>query len=148
MQKIRDLFTDLRGALGEFLKEVERKKLGDMATEEWTVKDVLGHITFWHQYYAQQYESLARGEDPYYHLSLAGKNEEGRKKMQRVSKKELVRELLKANDSLGVSILDKKVPMMRYMARRTYSTEEFLDVVISHIQRHTRQVRRAKSRQA
>ena len=68
--------------------------------------------------------------------------------MQWVSKKELVRELLKANDSFGVSILDKKVPMMRYMARRTYSTEEFLDVVISHIQRHTRQVRRAKSRQA
>ena len=140
----RQLFLELESILNDFLEEVNKKKLGDRATTEWSVKDVLGHITYWHQYYAQQYESLSRGEKPYFHRSLAGKNVEGRQKKKYTSKKKLIKELLQANQSLKTSILEKKVPQMRYMASRTYETHEFLEVVIRHIQSHTLQVRRAK----
>jgi len=145
-QKYSVLFSELDDALHVFLDEVEKKRLGDMATEEWTVKDVLGHICIWHQYYAQQYEALVRGNEPYVHRSLAGKNDEGRVKMKNFSKSHLINELRKAHESLRKSIVIHEVPRMKYMKSREYTTSEFLDVVTGHIKRHTLQVRRAKRR--
>lgn len=137
-------FVQLDDALKIFLDEVDNKKLGDMVTSEWTVKDVLGHICFWHQYYAKQYEALERGEPPYIHRSLAGKNEEGRVKMKPISKSRLIKELKQAHEILRKSIVIGNVPRMSYMKSRVYTTGDFIDVVIGHITRHTLQVRRAK----
>jgi hypothetical protein len=142
--KYEQLFLEFSNALQTFLAEVDRKRLNNKATDKWDVKDVLGHITFWHMYYAQQYEALAKGKEPYVHRSLAGKNEVGRKKMRYVTKKELINMLKEAHEKLRTSILVKKVPKMMYMKSREYTTNDFLEVVTGHIKRHTLQVRRAK----
>jgi hypothetical protein len=139
----RDLFVELDNAISCFLAEVNKKKLTDRV-KKWTVKDVLGHITFWHRYYAQQYESLAQNTDPFFFESLAGKNEEARKEMDKKSKKWLVAALSEAQESLRESIVQKRVPRMHYMRSHEYATGDFLKVVISHISRHTVSVRRAK----
>ena len=36
-----------------------------MTIEKWTVKDVLCHIAFWYNYYAQNHSSLVAGTKPY-----------------------------------------------------------------------------------
>lgn len=141
----KDLFAELDSAISGFLAEVDKKKLTDRV-KKWTVKDVLGHITFWHRYYAQQYESLARNENAFFFESLAGQNEAARKEMAKRSKKWLVAALSEAQESLRDSIIHKKVPRMHYMRSHEYQTGEFLEVVISHIYRHTVSVRRAKPR--
>lgn len=138
-----DLFVELDSAISSFLAEVDKKKLTDMV-KKWTVKEVLGHITFWHRYYAQQYKSLAANEDPFFFESLAGKNEAARKEMGKRSKRWLVAALNEAQDSLRESIVQKRVPRMHYMRSHEYTTGDFLEVVISHIVKHTVSVRRAK----
>lgn len=144
--KYKSQFEDLDSEISNFLTVINEKKLTDMATIEWQVKDVLGHIVFWHEYYANQYKALAEGREPFYWKSLVGVNKIGKKTMRNVSKHELLSRLERAQKSLKRSILDKKVPKMRYIASREYTTSDFLDVVIGHIKRHTIQMRRAKSR--
>jgi uncharacterized damage-inducible protein DinB len=138
------LFLELDEAVNVFLDEVDKKQLGEMTTGTWTVKDVLGHICIWHEYYAQQYEALVKGDEPFVHRSLAGKNEEGRVKMKNISKLRLIDRLKGAQESLRNSIVVHEIPSMRYMRRREYTTGDFLEIVIGHIKRHTIQVRRAK----
>ena len=143
-QKYITLYQKLDEALDNFLLKVDKKNLKAMATSSWTVKDVLGHITFWHEYYAQQYKALSENKMPYVHRSLAGKNEEGRKEMSKYPKYKMINKLKKANSTLKKCILEDEIPKMRYMKSREYKTDEFLDVVIGHINRHAISVRRAK----
>jgi len=142
--KYLKLFTELDQVLETFISEINKKKLTDMVTNQWTIKDLLGHITYWHQYYAQQYKALSIGEKPYIHQTLVGKNEEAIKKTKYVSKKKLIGNLIEANESLRTSILVKKVPKMKYVKSSQYTTDHFLEVVIGHISRHSQQARKAK----
>jgi len=144
-KKNRELFLKLDQALQAFIFEINKKKLKDMVSDEWTIKDLLGHITYWHQYYAQQYKALSIGDKPYIHQSLVGKNEEAIKKTKHISQKKLIGNLLEANETLRTSILVKKVAKMKYVKSSQYSTNHFLEVVIAHINRHTQQARKAKS---
>ena len=140
------LFRSLTETVEAFLQELKRHNLHDKATEKWTVKDVLCHIAFWHNYYAENYSSLAADEKPDVFVSKGGstRNQKGVDKLNRKSKKYLITLLKESQKSLYESIVLKKVPQMTYVAPKIYSTKEFLEVVIGHIKRHTIQVRRAK----
>lgn len=140
------LFISLTGTVNAFILEVKKHKLQDMATEEWSVKDVLCHIAYWHQYYAQNYLALARGEKPFIFTSKGGstRNQEGVDKYKNKSRKDLISIISKAQSSLYKSIVIKKVPKMTYIAGSEYETDDFLLMIDRHIQRHTIQVKRAK----
>lgn len=144
--KYTSLFLSLTEAVGEFLQEIEKQRLQNMATEKWSVKDVLCHIAFWHNYYAQNYSSLASGTKPYIFKSKGGstRNQEGVDSLNHKSQKDLIKLINKAQASLYESIVVKEVPKMSYTDRRKYKTDEFLGEITRHIQRHTMQVRRAK----
>lgn len=145
-KKYSKLFLLLSEAVEVFQKEVDKHSLLDMATQDWTVKDELCHITFWHDYYAQNYAALAVGTKPFLFVSKGGstRNQEGVNGLKHKSRRYLITLLNKAHASLYSSIVVKKVPKMTYIVGRDYTTESFLEMITGHIQRHTIQVRRAK----
>ena len=146
MSNYKELFNTLDQTVHLFIKEVGKQKLNNMATDEWTVKDVLRHIVFWHEYYAQQYASLASGKKPFIFTSKGGstRNQKGVDALKSKSKEELAKRLYKAQKSLGRSIVVKKVPGMDYTDKRYYETDEFLVTIIRHIKNHTIQVNKSK----
>jgi hypothetical protein len=145
-EKYTDLYFSLSKSIEEFLTEVKKHNLSDMATEKWSVKDELCHIAFWHDYYAQNYSALAAGTKPFLFVSKGGstRNQEGVDKLKSKPQSYLVNLLNKAQTSLYDSIVVKKVPKMTYIVGTEYKTEKFLEIIIGHIQRHTLLVRRAK----
>ena len=145
--KYSQLFILLTETVNNFVKEVNKHRLLDMATDEWTVKDELCHIAFWHDYYAQNYAAMASGTKPFLFVSKGGstRNQEGVDKLKNKSKKYLLTLLEKAHSILYDSIVLKKVPQMTYIVGTDYTTENFLEIITGHINRHTVLVRRAKN---
>lgn len=140
------LFMVLSKNLEEFIDEVKKKKSSFMATDEWTVKEVLCHIVFWHENYAANYKALADGkEPPLYDAPGYQLNYDGVTLFNRHSVPTLIRRAQKAQSILKIAILESRIPQMTYKKNgRTYKTEEFLDMVARHIHTHTLQIRRAK----
>ena len=146
-QSYSSLFSTLEETLHHFIQAVHNQLLSHMATDEWTVKDVLCHIVFWQTYYAQNYAALAKHEQPVVFTSKGGsvRNQKGVNSLKNKSQGELFTMLELAERSLRESIMVKKVPRMQYTTRKSYTTEEFLDEIIRHIKGHTQQVIRAKN---
>lgn len=143
--KYQELFSDLSAKIEIFLETVNKKKLTLMATNKWTVKDELCHIVFWHESYAANYQALAEHTTPPLPEGMSTINQRGISSLVGCSRQELVKRLRKANQSLGISIIDKQVPSMTYSkGGRTYSTDDFLAMITRHIETHTKQVKRAK----
>lgn len=143
--KYQALFSIFSNSVEAFIAQVDKKTLSLMATKEWTVKDVLCHIVFWHENYAANYQALAAGLTPPLPEGMSTINKRGVLSLKKYSRKELITRLRSANMSLAKSIVEKLVPQMTYSkGGRVYKTEDFLTVISRHITTHTKQVRRAK----
>jgi hypothetical protein len=141
----KQLFDNLSNNLDIFIEKVKKKKLTLMATDDWTVKDELCHITFWHENYAANYKALAEHIDPPLPEGMSTINMAGVMSLRKFSIKELIKRLRKANKSLYTSIVVSKVPRMTYSkGGRTYESQDFLEMIAHHILTHTKQVRMAK----
>jgi hypothetical protein len=139
------LFTTFSDSIDNFVHEVKSKKSGLMATDEWTVKDELCHIVFWHENYAANYKALAEHKDPPLPEGMSTINMAGVMSLRKYPIKVLIERLYLANKSLYKSIVEKKIPRMTYSkGGHTYETAYFLDVIARHINTHAKQVRRAK----
>lgn len=141
-----EAFAKMSDNLDIFVKEVNNKKYDLMATDKWTVKEVLCHIVFWHTNYAANYKALVLNETP---PLLEGPgytlNEEGVKSLRKFSVPNLIEKLYSAQASLYDSIVIHKIPQMTYKksTNRIYATLDFLDLVERHLNTHTQQVKRA-----
>lgn len=141
----QDSFSVFSKSIEILIKEINKKKSTLRATDEWTVKDVLCHIVFWHENYAANYKALAEHKDPPIPEGLSTINIAGVLSLQKYSEKELIKKLQKAHKSLRKSIIVKKVPQMTYSrGGKTYKTEDFLEMIARHINTHTKQIKRAK----
>lgn len=145
-KKYQKLFARLSKNLEIFIDEVKRKNLNSVATDQWTVKEVLCHLVFWHENYAGNYQALVQHKEPplfdetFYNLNI-----EGVYSLHKYPVQELISRLLKANQTLYDCIVVKKVPQMLYKKNGSlYQTSEFLDLIAGHLATHTKQVRRAK----
>lgn len=139
------LFSTFSSSIEDFIHEIKNKKSTLKATDEWTVKDELCHIVFWHENYAANYKALAKHEDPPLPQGLSTINMAGVISLRKYSIMELINRLRKANESLYNSIVVMKVPRMTYnKGGRTYETTDFLEMIIRHINTHAKQVKRAR----
>ena len=142
--KYNELFTQLSLYIDEFIGEVLVKKSGMKTTDEWTVKDQLCHIVFWHENYAANYKALADHKIPSLPEGMSTINLAGVLSLRKYSTSKLIARLKAANESLYTSIVIKKVPMMTYSkGGRTYETSDFLVMISRHIDTHTKVVKRA-----
>lgn len=138
-------FATLSNNLDLFVHEVKKKKLTLMATDKWTVKEVLCHLVFWHENYAANYKALSeKKEPPLLDGPLYKFNIEGVKSLEKEPVEKLIERLKNANKSLEESIIEKKVPQMTYKKNgRVFKTEDFLKLVARHFLTHQKQVKRA-----
>lgn len=145
-QETGRLFALLSKNLETFIREVKTKQLTLLATDQWSVKDVLCHLVFWHESYAANYRALADNKEP---PLLEGPgymlNPQGVRSLRKYSRNALIERLRDAQESLYESIMEKQVPQMTYKKDgRVYRTDEFLSVIARHVVTHTKQVRRAR----
>jgi hypothetical protein len=141
----KKLFEIVTLRLEEFISQVRETEGGLMATDKWTVDDVLRHVTFWHNNYADNYQALSKGEPP---PLLEGPgyriNIEGVDSLQHLTRAKLIKKLEKAHASLRYSILIKNVPKMKYRVQgQVYTSRKFLDIVEAHLRGHIKQIKKA-----
>jgi hypothetical protein len=108
----------------------------------WTAKDILAHLTFWHESFARNVSALARGAAP---TPLRGKlsdlNQAGVDGMRSCSLTEVMERLEYAQRVIQEDILKPGIGMIPYRkGSRDYSPEEHLEVVIDHISKHMRDI--------
>ncbi|MCL4200444.1 hypothetical protein KJZ67_03845 [Patescibacteria group bacterium] len=140
-----ELFSSLSAVIENFIQEVKNKKSDSMTGDEWSVKDQLCHIVFWHENYAANYEALAAHRVPPIPEGMSTINMAGVLSLRKTPVRTLIMRLRKANKSLYVSTVVDNVPRMTYSkGGRVYETADFLAMITRHIANHTQQVKRAK----
>lgn len=143
---IDKLFKIVTLRLDEFINQIQEKDGNLMATDKWTVDDVLRHITFWHINYSKNYQALVQKKEPplldgpYYILNI-----EGVAALQKYSRGELIKMLKKAHKNLEKSILTDKVTKIQYKKDGPiYTPNKLLEVVEAHLRSHLKQIKKAK----
>lgn len=116
--------------------------------EGWTAKDVLAHVTFWHQSFARNAGDLTRGVKP---RPLRGTyralNEHCFAEARTRSVEDLLAELETAHAVIRGCILQESLGLIPYkVGSRDYSPEEHLTIVRDHITQHIRDIEKALTR--
>mgnify|MGYP001157934060 CR=1 FL=1 len=116
----------------------------------WTAKDVLCHLTFWHESFAHNLQAVAHQQKPSpLKGTLTTLNQQGVAELRSNSVDTLVGRLLSAHACVQASILDPTIGLIPYRrGSRPYTPDEHLEIVRAHIQKHTGDICSAHSRSA
>jgi len=110
--------------------------------ELWTAKDLLAHLTFWHESFARNVDDLAHGRTP---SPLKGRlrdlNQHGVDMMSHLTLAKALARFDAAHATIRANILNPALTMIPYRkGSREYTVEEHLDIVDDHINQHLRDV--------
>lgn len=142
MKKERRLKTNLdrlRSELDKFIDFFEQGYDYDlMIYQLWNAKDILGHITFWHESFARNISDLGNGIKP---DPLKGKLSEVNKLSVEMTKAKSIRNLIErlkdAQRTIEEFIFMRDIKLIPYKkGSRDYSREEHLEIVSNHIHKH------------
>ncbi len=142
-QQRRFLLERLNGVVAQLLDLYQRMPDPDMMVYEvWTAKDVLSHLTFWHESFARNVSDLARNIKP---TPLKGKlsdlNQSGVDAMRPYPLETIIERLESAHRIIQDNILNPKIVSIPYKkGSRDYLPEEHLEIVFDHISGHLRDV--------
>ncbi len=111
----------------------------------WTARDVLAHLTFWHESFARNLDDLVNGRKP---SPLKGRyidlNQGGVDAIAQLPANDVLARFLTAHAIIRAGIMDPGLTLIPYKTgSRPYSPEEHLEVVHHHIQEHLRDMRKA-----
>ncbi|MEM9339244.1 MAG: hypothetical protein AAGA66_10985 [Bacteroidota bacterium] len=113
-----------------------------MSTRTTTRKDILGHVTFWHERFTRNISDLGNGILP---SPLKGKLSEVNKRSVETTKSEpierLVARLKKAQVIIEQHVFDEKMGLTPYKkGSRDYDRVGHLEVVANHIRKHLKEL--------
>jgi len=116
--------------------------------ELWSARDVLAHLTFWHESFARNVSTLVNGSKP---QPLKGRfidlNQAGVESMRQETLESVLERFQAAHQTIRDNILYPGLALIPYKkGSRDYSPEEHLDIVNTHIAGHLRDVREALKR--
>ena len=119
-----------------------------MVYELWSGKDVLAHLTFWHESFARNVDDLVNGRKP---TPLKGRfidlNQGGVDAMAHISLAGVLERFEAAHAIIQANILNPALTLIPYKkGSREYTPEEHLDIVDAHINEHLRDVRKTLKR--
>lgn len=143
MQPRRVLLEQLDALVAHLLDVYRRMPEPDrMVYDLWTAKDILAHLTFWHESFARNVHDVAAGIRP---VPLKGRlgdlNQAGVDAMKPCSLEAVMERLETAHKMVRDHILTPAVVMIPYRkGSRDYTPEEHLEVVIKHITQHLQDV--------
>ena len=110
----------------------------ELVNTHWSAKDVLGHLTFWHESFAQNLKDLVDGKKP---NPLKGKlsevNDRSVQYTRDCSLDKLLIRLSDAQKTINDNIHNQAIHMIPYKkGSRDYSKLEHLSIVENHIAKH------------
>ena len=113
--------------------------------EGWSAKDILGHVTFWHESFARNVDDLVHDRKP---TPLKGKlsdlNQQGVDEMRSCSLEDVIGRVEAAQRIIQRNILNPKLILIPYRkGSRDYTPEEHLSIVSDHINAHLKAIRHA-----
>ena len=116
-----------------------------MVYEFWNAKDILGHITFWHESFARNISDLGNGIPP---NPLKGKLSEVNILSIATTKPATINELIErlriAQKVIEEFIFLDSITAIPYKkGSRDYSREEHLEIVSKHIRKHLNDIKKA-----
>lgn len=110
----------------------------------WTAKDVLGHLTFWHESFAKNLKDLVDEIKP---NPLKGKLSEVNQMSVETTKnipiEKLIKRIQKAQEIIEKNITSTSIVNIPYKkGSRSYSRLEHLQIVEGHINRHLKDLKK------
>jgi hypothetical protein len=113
--------------------------------EEWTAKDILSHIVFWHESFARNVQDIVNDIKP---TPLMGKysdlNQRCFDEMRTKTVDDIIKRLEAAHSIIRENILNPKLVLIPYKkGSRDYTPDEHLDIVNEHIKEHLNGIRKA-----
>lgn len=104
----------------------------------WSAKDVLCHITFWHESFARNLRAVACHQQASpLRGSLAALNQQGVEELRPLSIAALIDRLLAAHAVIESDILDPTLGLIPYRkGSRPYTPDEHLEIVRLHVRKH------------
>jgi hypothetical protein len=120
-----------------------------LRVDDWSAKDTLGHIAFWHESFARNVSALADGREPHVlEGTYPSLNERGVEASRAMSVGGIAGRIRRAQATIGRCIVKlpagTAIPYRR--GSRDYSPEEHLVTVRSHVIAHLHRVERARRR--
>ncbi|MBI5567530.1 MAG: ClbS/DfsB family four-helix bundle protein [Chloroflexi bacterium] len=139
LERLNDTLTQLLGVV-RTLPNPDR-----VVSDDWTVKDMLSHVTFWHESFARNVDDLANGRKP---TPLKGKladlNQRGVDELRGCTLNEVIARLEAAHGLIQANVLNPAISLIPYRkGSRDYSPEEHLDIVNKHIEQHLKGIQAA-----
>ena len=141
-----DLLAELDSAVERLLAAAVATVSDDVLVDgSWTVRDVVGHVTFWHESFARNVDDLVHARRP---TPLRGRlsdlNEQGVAEARAVPLDTIVDRLRAAHATIRASILSPTLGLIPYrVGSRPYTPGEHLEVVRDHVRAHARSLERA-----
>ncbi len=143
--RLSSMLKQLDSTLADFIEFFQGDlDYSSMVNAQWTARDVLGHIVFWHESFARVLAALVREEKP---VLLKGRipeiNQQGYDATHENSIDQLVERLNLAQAIVVQHISDPRVKQIPYRkGSRTYTPIEHLQIVRDHIRSHMKRLRK------
>lgn len=144
-QEIQTYLSRLQNTLDELVTLFNQSV--DFSTKvntSWSAKDVLGHLTFWHESFAKNVSDITQEIKP---TPLKGKLSEVNSRSVESTKnnsiEELTQRILEAQQTINTHILSENIHMIPYKkGSRDYAPIEHLDIVEKHIKKHLSSIKK------
>jgi hypothetical protein len=140
-----ELISELNGTVERFISLTLQHPPSIKVTDEWNIADIVRHITYWHLVYLSIIEALSDQKEPvlldgkYTDLNHAGVASLQEHNIQKLS------ELLRATHRRLMELISTKtfsvIPYKK--GARTYNELEYLNIINSHINSHSKAIRLA-----
>jgi|SRR6056297_2064213 len=109
-----------------------------MVYKYWNAKDILGHLTFWHESFARNISDLGKGIKPKpVKGNLSVVNKQSVETTKNESIENLIKRLKDAQVTIEEFIFVDRINLIPYKkGSRDYSRREHLEIVSNHIHKH------------
>ena len=146
----RMLLRQVEEAVQRIIKSVQDTEDSEcLQVDEWSVKDTLGHIAFWHESFARNVKALVEGREPnVLEGSYPDLNRMGVERSRGMGVGKIVGRIRRAQGVIRRGILtlpvDTQIPYRK--GSRGYMPDEHLEIIRGHIIAHLNRIEKAKKR--
>ena len=141
MNKISD-FERIQKRLLEKVEKFPKEKENKIFYGNWTIKEVVGHISAWDKYFTKLLINSSKGIESNYWGNINEFNAKEVVKRKGWSLKKLTKELAEAGDNFIISYnnLNKKLLNIKIWDRRKYTPQDILKIQIHHYESQIKQI--------
>jgi hypothetical protein len=146
----QELLEQLEEAVQCIIETVKKSPNPEsLQVDDWSAKDTLGHIAFWHESFARNVSAMAEGRQPHV---LDGKypdlNRQGVERSRSMSVGQIAGRIRRAQAVIRQCVArmpdDMMIPYRK--GSREYSPDEHLKIVRDHIVAHLHRIEKASRR--